>query len=70
MYWTDWIEREVGRVHKHNATQRSVILEQLPDLMGMKAINVSAVEGSFMFMWLILLSTTAPCLEKKHLEHC
>ena len=57
-------------MHKHNATQRSVILEQLPDLMGMKAINVSAVEGSFMFMWLILLSTTAPCLEKKHLEHC
>jgi len=47
LYWTDWIEREVGRVHKHNGTRRTVILEQLPDLMGIKAVNISAVEGAF-----------------------
>jgi len=45
LYWTDWIERKVGRVHKHNGTLRTVILEQLPDLMGLKAVNISAVEG-------------------------
>ena len=45
LYWTDWIEREVGRVHKDNGTRRTVILEQLPDLMGIKAVNVSAVGG-------------------------
>ena len=47
LYWTDWIEREVGRVHKHNGTRRTVILEQLPDLMGIKAVNISAVEGLY-----------------------
>jgi len=47
LYWTDWIEREVGRVDKHNGTRRTVILEQLPDLMGIKAVNISAVEGLF-----------------------
>jgi len=48
LYWTDWIEREVGRVHKHNGTHRTVILEQLPDLMGIKAVNISAIEGLFL----------------------
>ena len=47
LYWTDWVQREVGRVHKHNGTDRRVIVEQLPDLMGLKAVNISAVEGSF-----------------------
>ena len=45
LYWTDWIERKVGRVNKHNGTRRTVVLEQLPDLMGIKAVNISAVEG-------------------------
>jgi len=48
LYWTDWIQREVGRVHKHNGTHRTVILEQLSDLMGIKAVNISAVQGLYM----------------------
>jgi len=46
LYWTDWIERKVERVHKHNGTRRMVILEQLPDLMGIKAVSISDVQGS------------------------
>ena len=35
----------MGRVDKHNGSRRTIILEQLPDLMGIKAVNMSAVEG-------------------------
>ena len=45
LYWTDWMERKVGRVSKHNGTLRTVVVEQLPDLMGLKAVNISAVQG-------------------------
>lgn len=53
IYWTDWILREVGQVHKRNGTQRKVILEQLPDLMGLKAANVTIPGGksSSIFDW-------------------
>ena len=45
LYWTDWIQREVGQVHKKDGSQRRIILEQLPDLMGLKAANVAASAG-------------------------
>jgi len=47
LYWTDWIQREVGQVHKTDGSQRRIILEQLPDLMGLKAANVTASDGRF-----------------------
>ena len=36
IYWTDWQQRSIERVHKHTY-HRELIIEQLPDLMGLKA---------------------------------
>ncbi|KAL4830050.1 hypothetical protein H8958_013925 [Nasalis larvatus] len=42
IYWTDWQRRSIERVHKVKAS-RDVIIDQLPDLMGLKAVNVAKV---------------------------
>lgn len=44
IYWTDWQRRSIERVHKVKAS-RDVIIDQLPDLMGLKAVNVVKVVG-------------------------
>uniref|UniRef100_A0AAR2JRQ2 EGF-like domain-containing protein n=1 Tax=Pygocentrus nattereri TaxID=42514 RepID=A0AAR2JRQ2_PYGNA len=45
IYWTDWQLRSIERVHKHTA-EREVIVDQLPDLMGLKATYVHQVFGT------------------------
>lgn len=44
VYWTDWQRRSIERVHKTEAV-REIIIDQLPDLMGLKATRVSATFG-------------------------
>lgn len=44
IYWTDWQRRSIERVHKHSA-EREVIIDQLPDLMGIKATYVHKTFG-------------------------
>lgn len=44
IYWTDWQRRSIERVHKVKAS-RDVIIDQLPDLMGLKAVNVAKAVG-------------------------
>jgi low density lipoprotein receptor-related protein 5/6 len=44
VYWTDWQRRSIERVHKQSA-EREIIIDQLPDLMGLKATNVHRVIG-------------------------
>lgn len=45
IYWTDWQRRSIERVNKHNGTDRKVIVDQLPDLMGLKAVSVFNYSG-------------------------
>lgn len=45
IYWTDWHRRTVERVDKLTGKQRSVIVDQLPDVMGLTAVNMSTVTG-------------------------
>ncbi|XP_054682744.1 low-density lipoprotein receptor-related protein 5 isoform X3 [Grus americana] len=45
IYWTDWQRRSIERVHKIKAS-RDVIIDQLPDLMGLKATSVTKVFGT------------------------
>ncbi|XP_061077917.1 low-density lipoprotein receptor-related protein 5 [Conger conger] len=45
IYWTDWQRRSIERVHKTLAV-REVIIDQLPDLMGLKATRVTTVHGT------------------------
>lgn len=44
VYWTDWQRRSIERVHKHTG-EREVIIDQLPDLMGLKATNIHKPPG-------------------------
>lgn len=44
IYWTDWQRRSIERVHKRTAERESII-DQLPDLMGLKAANVQQASG-------------------------
>lgn len=44
IYWTDWQRRSIERVHKRTA-EREFIIDQLPDLMGLKATNVHQASG-------------------------
>ncbi|XP_059148486.1 low-density lipoprotein receptor-related protein 6-like isoform X2 [Physella acuta] len=46
IYWTDWQGRSIERVNKFSGLDRSVIIDQLPDLMGLKAINVNRPNGT------------------------
>uniref|UniRef100_A0A8C5WL86 LDL receptor related protein 5 n=1 Tax=Leptobrachium leishanense TaxID=445787 RepID=A0A8C5WL86_9ANUR len=45
IYWTDWQRRSIERVHKVRAS-REIIIDQLPDLMGLKAASVSNTFGT------------------------
>lgn len=47
VYWTDWQRRSIERVHKVTGGERQVIIDQLPDLMGLKAVNMNHVEGDY-----------------------
>lgn len=46
VYWTDWQRRSIERVHKQTA-EREIIIDQLPDLMGLKAANVHQILGEY-----------------------
>lgn len=50
IYWTDWQRRSIERVHKRTA-EREFIIDQLPDLMGLKATNVHQAFGEFRILW-------------------
>ncbi|XP_046889655.1 low-density lipoprotein receptor-related protein 5 isoform X1 [Hypomesus transpacificus] len=45
IYWTDWQRRSIERVHKTQAI-REIIIDQLPDLMGLKATRVTETFGT------------------------
>ena len=47
MYWTDWQKRRIERVNKITGLERKIIREQLPDLMGLKAVNVKKIIGKW-----------------------
>jgi low density lipoprotein receptor-related protein 5/6 len=40
LYWTDWQRRTIDRVNKHTGAERKVIIDQLPNLMGVKAVSL------------------------------
>lgn len=46
LYWTDWQRRSVDRAHKLTGTDRIVVVEQFPDLMGLKVTRLHSVTGT------------------------
>ncbi|XP_035692507.1 low-density lipoprotein receptor-related protein 6-like [Branchiostoma floridae] len=45
IYWTDWQRRSIERVHKTTGEDRKVLVDQLLNLMGLKAVNVQKTGG-------------------------
>lgn len=61
IYWTDWQRRSIERVNKRTGQDHFIIIEQLPDLMGLKAVDALYVEGWFGFEVMIrMYSTVVP----------
>lgn len=46
LYWTDWQRRTVDRAHKITGNDRIVVVDQFPDLMGIKVTKLHEVQGS------------------------
>jgi len=40
LYWTDWQRRTIDRVNKYTGNDRKIIIDQLPNLMGVKAVSL------------------------------
>lgn len=45
LYWTDWQRRSIDRI-KVTGNGREVIVDQLPNVMGLKAVRLGEVKGS------------------------
>ncbi|XP_033112246.1 low-density lipoprotein receptor-related protein 6-like [Anneissia japonica] len=46
VYWTDWQRRCIERVNKYTGKDRELIIDALPDLMGLKAIDLTKKSGT------------------------
>ena len=45
LFWTDWQRRSIESVSKHTGKERRMIIDSLPDLMGLKAVNLNFTHG-------------------------
>lgn len=45
VYWTDWQRRAIERVNKTSGKQRTVVVDQLPDIMGLAAVSTNFIPG-------------------------
>ena len=45
LYWTDWHRRAIESVNKRTGKDRKKIISSLPDLMGLKAVNLNLAYG-------------------------
>lgn len=45
LYWTDWQRRSIDRADKITGNNREVIVDQLPNLMGIKAVGLGLGGG-------------------------
>lgn len=46
VYFSDWQRRSVERVHKLTGEDREIIIDQLPDLMGIKAVSYKLTKSA------------------------
>lgn len=46
LYWTDWQRRTIDRAHKVTGNDRIVVVDQLPNMMGLKAVRLGSTRPS------------------------
>lgn len=46
LYWTDWQRRSIDRANKITGNDRSTIVDQFPDLMGLKVARLKDIKGT------------------------
>ena len=47
LYWTDWQRNTIESCNKRTGGERKTIIGSLPDLMGLKAVNLNLAYGIF-----------------------
>lgn len=45
LYWTDWQRRSIDRAHKVTGNDRIVVIDQFPELMGLKVTRTHELQG-------------------------
>ena len=50
LYWTDWQKKCIGSVNKQTGDGRKTLIQSLPDLMGIKAVNLSDDLGEIILL--------------------
>lgn len=45
LYWTDWQRRSIDQADKNTGNARRVVADQLPNVMGIKAVGVGQGKG-------------------------
>ena len=45
LYWTDWKKRSIESANKRTGEDRRVLIDSLPHLMGLKAVNLNLSYG-------------------------
>lgn len=46
LYWTDWSQRSIDRVNRFTSNDRQLIADQIPNIMGLKAVRLGAYKGT------------------------
>ncbi|XP_013065627.2 low-density lipoprotein receptor-related protein 6-like [Biomphalaria glabrata] len=46
IYWTDWQSRTLERVNRYTGLNRTIIIDQLPDVMGIVAVDIHRPNGT------------------------
>lgn len=46
LYWTDWQKRSIERAHKLTGNEHEAIIENIPNVMGLKAVHLGRIRGT------------------------
>lgn len=46
LYWTDWQRRSIERANKINGSDQLVVVDQFPDVMGLKVTRLNEINGT------------------------
>lgn len=46
LYWTDWQKRSIERAHKLTGNEHEAIIENIPNVMGLKAVHLGKIRGT------------------------
>ena len=61
LYWTDWQTKSIESVNKRTGDGRKTLIQSLPGLMGLKAVNLNLDLGEIIFLLFLSILPGNPC---------